>query len=108
MRNNKHTSATPNKYNKFLNNNDTKIKNKNEILNNINKKNINFNKASNNNQINNTLYSNNLNLNRKLILEENLNNKKETYIIKPISNIPCKITKIRIVKKKIENKIRKN
>jgi len=104
---NTHTSATPNKYNVFLNNNDTKIKNKNEILNSINKKNINFNKTSNNNQTNNTLDSNNILLNRKLILEENLNNKKETFIIKPISNIPCKITKIRIVKKKPKIKLEK-
>ena len=75
---NTHTSATPNKYNIFLNNNDTKIKNKNEILNNINKKNINLNKKSNNNLTNNIFDSNNINLNRQLILEENLNNKKET------------------------------
>ena len=111
--NNTHTSATPNKYNIFLNSNETKTNYKNEILNNINKKNINFIKTSNNNnnnqigsitnQTNSTLDSNTLNLNRKLILEENLNNKKEVYIIKPIC-VPCKITKSRFEKKKLKIK----
>ena len=129
--NNTHTSATPTKYNNFLNDNDiiNKIKKENELNSNKkekekekdliiqkeeknkNIKNINSIKLNNqinsiSNPTNSTLDSNTLNINRKFILDENFNNnnnKKEIFIIKPI-NIPCNITKKRI--KKIKNKIK--
>ena len=115
--NNTHTSATPTKYNNFLNDNDitNKIKKENELISNKkeekNKGGKNINSIKLNNQINSisnptnsTLDSNTLNINRKFILDENFNNnKKEISIIKPI-NIPCNITKKRI--KKIKNKIK--
>ena len=105
--NNTHTSATPTKYNIFFNNNDTKTNHKNDILNNINKKNINFIKASNN-QINSIINQTNniFNSNKKSISEENSNNQKEIYMIKPICS-PCHINKIRICKKKLKIKFEK-
>ena len=121
--NNTHSSATPTKYNNFLNNNEFKNnKNKEKEEKNKNGKNSNSIKLNSNqacsisNPTNSTLDSNTLNINRKIFLDENFNintttNKKPQIekqekekiksIIKPIIYC-CHITKIRIDKRKIQ------
>ena len=128
--NNTHASATPTKYNNFLNNNtdvDIKKNQKEKEKNEKNKNGKNSNSIKLNNQAgsisnptNSTLDSNTLNINRKIFLDENFNinnnikkpklekekeKEKVKNIIKPIIS-PCSITKIIIDKRTIKINIK--